>query len=76
MIYVQELLKFIDDLSDTDIPSMNIMFLKGQLYALYETNAISTNTWHEYSAKCCKIEIRRKTRELIYSAFSEAYHEK
>lgn len=72
-MYVQELLKFIDDLSDTDIPSMNVMFLKGQLYALYETDAISAETWHEYSAKCCKIEIRRKARELIYSALAEAY---
>ena len=63
MIYVQELLKFIDDLSRTDIPSMNIMFLKGQLYALYEMNAISADTWHEYSAKCTGIEQHRKLRE-------------
>lgn len=63
MIYVQELLRFIDDLSRTDIPSMNVMFLKGQLYALYEMNAISADTWHEYGAKCTGIEQHRKLRE-------------
>jgi hypothetical protein len=63
MIYVQELLKFIDDMYCSDIPSMNVMFLKGQLYALYETNVISSEIWHEYSKKCTKIEQHRKLRE-------------
>ena len=63
MIYVQELLKFIDDMYCSDIPSMNVMFLKGQLYALYETKVISSETWHKYSAKCTGIEQHRKLRE-------------
>ena len=62
--YVKELLKFIVDLYYNDLPSMNVMFLKGQLYALYEMGIINAETWHEYGAYCTGIEQHRQLRAL------------
>lgn len=59
--FIAETLAFIRKVYEADVPSVNLDFLRGQLYSLYELNAITYDEYHKHD---CMIVCTRKSREM------------
>lgn len=59
-VFISETLHFIEKIYETDVPSVDLSFLRGQLYSLYELNAITYDEYHKHN---CMLICARKQRE-------------
>ena len=66
-IFISETLHFIEKIYKMDIPSVNLDFLRGQLYSLYELNAITYDDYHKHDCMIVSTRKRREQRMIEYN---------